>query len=75
MSIWVVEGSEKEKAEQAAAAESMLLMLGLAQKTIFLNGGSQTRRDAREYWRETARLLNVECRESGCMVIIGGRLS
>lgn len=40
--------------------------------TVYLNGGSDTRRATREYWQQFAASLGVPCRVmGGCVVVIG----
>ncbi len=51
--------------------EIELLRHGGYQKFIPLNGGSDTRKAAREYWKEWAMLLNIKYSSFGCMVILG----
>lgn len=51
--------------------EFMALKLGIGRMYIPLNGGSQTRRDIREYWVEWARDHNIAVKTYGHAVILG----
>ena len=73
MSFEVAFGSNKEKFDKRVASELATLKLGRASKTIYLNGGSGTRADAREYWRQIASSLGVRFQAyGGCVVKLGG---
>ena len=52
-------------------AEVQMLRLGLAEKIIPLNGGSDTRKASREYWKEFSEDFGIEYRGFGSMVILG----
>ena len=69
----VVPGSEKDAFDAEKRRREVLMQLGIAGLTVFLHGGSDTRRAVREYWQEYARARNIgfECR-GNCMCIIGG---
>lgn len=69
-------GDEKTKAAVAALVEweELLLRLGMARRIIFLNGGSQTRTDVIESWRDYARTRNMRFEVQGrSKIIIGGQ--
>lgn len=66
-------GSDAEELEQRLLYEAVLIYLGLATRTIFLNGGSETRAATRNYWREYAKQLNLPFKAyGGWAVEIGG---
>ncbi len=69
-----VSSGEKQAALQfqRQAYEWIMLMLGTATKTIYLNGGSESRRETTEYWREIAKEYNIRFRAYGWCVILGG---
>lgn len=72
--IPVVPGADAEKLQRRIAFETISILSGTGGRIIPLNGGSETRRDAIEYWRDYARRLNVGCEVRGnCLIIIGGR--
>ena len=50
----------------------MLPLLPRAGVIFPLNGGSDTRRDAREYHEQRATAMRLECRSWPCQVIYGG---
>lgn len=54
--------------------ELHFLRSGRAQKTIFLNGGSDTRAGMRDYYAEFARQHNIRFEsKGGCVIVLGGR--
>lgn len=70
----IVPGSENEAFEKAKAREECLMQIGVAGRTIYLNGGSQTRRGIIEYWQDYARSRNIKFQNIGnCILVIGGR--
>jgi hypothetical protein len=74
MSFEIVVGSDKEAFESEQAARESLMRLGVAGRTIYLNGGSDTRRSVREFWAEYARARNIQFRNYGnCVLVVGGR--
>ena len=74
MTFETVPGSEKEAFEARKAREEYLMQIGVAGRTIYLNGGSQTRRDIIEYWQDYARSRNIGFQNFGnCMLVVGGR--
>lgn len=73
MSYDVVPGSESEAYQAMKAREEFLMCIGAAGRTIYLNGGSETRRAVREFWAEYARDRNIGFRTyGGCIVVVGG---
>lgn len=63
---------EERRIERDVFRELELLAIGAYRKTIFLNGGSDTRKAAAEYWLGYAAKLGVPARRvSGCLVEIG----
>lgn len=59
---------------QPVISEEALIGAGYYTKTIYLNGGSDTRRGVREYYRERYRGSNsIEVVECGWCVIIRQR--
>lgn len=76
MTFHVHAGDEETKAAVDAMVEreELLLQLGMARRTIFLNGGSQTRTDVIESWKDYARTRNMRFEVRGrSMIIIGGQ--
>lgn len=67
----VFAGEHRKAAEQEQCFELVMLGLGLAEKRIPLNGGSDTRRAARQYWQQVAAVLGIRYRANGTMVILG----
>jgi hypothetical protein len=68
-------GADETKAAVAALVdrEETLLQLGLARRMIYLNGGSQTRRDVVESWRQHARERNMRFElKANCIIVLGG---
>lgn len=73
-SFEVVEGSKSEELGELQRYRENLMRLGVAGLTIYLNGGSETRRASREYWAEYARSRNIGfSSRGGCVVVIGGK--
>lgn len=54
-----------DEARKAAAIRDTAVALGLLGTWIPLNGGSDTRRDIRDGYRENARSLRIEFRQHG----------
>jgi hypothetical protein len=72
MSFEVHTGVDQAKAEARAKLRLLALTRGGTVLQVALNGGSQTRRDARELWEEYAKELGVPFRVVGnCMITIG----
>jgi hypothetical protein len=73
---WHVHAGDKETRTAVAAMveyEEAMLQFGLARRTIYLNGGSQTRRDVVEDWREYARARNMRFElKANCIIVLGG---
>lgn len=67
------EGSNLDEMQAAYNYQLDCLHEGTAGLWIPLNGGSDTRRSTREYWREYALRHNVGFESSGCHILIGGR--
>lgn len=73
MSFPVVEGSNRAAFDREMVRQELLMRLGVAGRTIYLNGGSETRRDIREFWRGYAKSRNIGFQTwGGCVVIVGG---
>lgn len=71
MTVQVYTG--KDPSVQLRQLEHRLLRTGRARRTIFLNGGSESRRDEREYWQEWAATWGLRFEAiGGYMVVIGG---
>lgn len=58
--IEVDAGAAAAAADHRRADRVLALLLGIANEIILLNGGSETRRDQREFWRAWAADLDVE---------------
>ena len=72
----IVPGSKNDDRESETERRELLMRIGVAGLTIYLNGGSDTRRASREYWAEYARERNIGFRSmGGCMCVIGGDAS
>lgn len=68
-------GNEKEALasfERRRKYEAMMLFARKASKTVYLSGGSDTRRGAYEYYREMFEPLGVPVQYFGWCVVIGG---
>lgn len=64
--------ADKDSGRRHAALDTMV-MLGAIGKWVPLNGGSDTRADARDWWRQSAAGLRLNFTvRGGCMVGIGG---
>jgi hypothetical protein len=76
MTFKITAGDEKERKalESQEAAEAILIASGRIKKTIYLNGGSETRRAVREYYEDLYRGSNLYSVESNAWsVTIRGR--
>lgn len=73
MSFDVSAGGDRDVFDKELARREHLMRIGLAGLTIYLNGGSDTRRAVREYWQEYARERNIGYWSGGgCIVVVGG---
>lgn len=71
-------GADKAAIEAKSMRESYefsRLLDGSATKTIYLSGGSDTRRDAYEHQRDRWERLGVKVEYFGWCVVIGGSLT
>jgi hypothetical protein len=64
--------SDREMIQKEIFWQELLIGLGFAQRTIFLNGGSDTRRDVRENYEQCCQVAGVPYMSSGFSIIIGG---
>lgn len=72
MSLEVGTGGEDfERLRLLHEIETRMLLRGRATRTIYLNGGSDTRRCVRGYWHEWAESLGLKCESHGWGVVIG----
>jgi hypothetical protein len=69
--INVVEGKFAKHLSAQKNLEYLGLVLGLTTKTIYLNGGSDTRKGSREFWEQFAKNHNIEFSSCGWKVILG----
>ena len=69
---WVGQGGEeRERAAKAAMTRQLIgLMTGEYYAFIPLNGGSETRREMREYYRDFARSFNIRFSACGASVTL-----
>lgn len=73
MSFDVVEGANGDAYNREKARRETLMRWGTAGLTVYLNGGSDTRRAVRDYWQEYARQRNIGFwTAGGCICVIGG---
>jgi hypothetical protein len=71
--IYCGTAEERQQAERADDRRTMLLRTGRGVKTIYLNGGSETRRAQVDYWREFACECGIGFRKiGGCILLVGG---
>lgn len=61
----IFEGSNKNP----VTTLNQLLLFG-GELTIYLNGGSDTRKSAREYWKEVADFHSLGFKKDGCSVTL-----
>jgi hypothetical protein len=74
MPIFAGEDKEAIAAHKARQRyEEAALLAGRAMRTIYLNGGSDTRRGAFEHYRELYEPLGVKVEYCGWCVVIGAR--
>lgn len=71
----VIFSGADDKAKEAYDAQQMhelySMRLGFGTRRIYLNGGSDTRRAAAEYWQEWAEAAGVPFARCGWCVILG----
>jgi len=78
MSYAIFSGDEKDAIAAWDAKEryeASALLLGGAKRTIYVSGGSDTRRDAFEHQRDLWNPLGVNVEYFGWGIVIGGRLA
>lgn len=67
----VLGGENGDQIKSAQQKQMQMLVSGQGYVEIYLNGGSEERREVKDYWQELARRIGVPVECSGHMITVG----